>query len=222
MNCLQFRRAVLSDPRRPGDQAAAHVGQCAACAGFLAHALESEDEIAAALRIEPPGGLAERLLGRAKRTQRPWRRLALAASLLVAAALGYLLGAPRTDPLALAAIDFVVFDEAHAIAVAKPPDMQALVDVSRKMQVSLSKQLGELRHICVYPFAGAGAHHLLVSTPLGKVTLLLMPERGLAAGAAANARGLRAAIVPAGAGSVAIIGESARSIERVETLLLSG
>ena len=220
MNCLQFRRAVLSDPRRPGDQAAAHVGQCAACAGFLAHALESEDEIAAALRIEPPGGLAERLLGSAKRTQRPWRRLALAASLLVAAALGYLLGAPRTDPLALAAIDFVVFDEAHAIAVAKPPDMQALVDVSRKMQVSLSKQLGELRYICVYPFAGAGAHHLLVSTPLGKVTLLLMPE----VGSPPEPRRTRGGVEPPSCppAPAAIIGESARSIERVETLLLSG
>ena len=140
----------------------------------------------------------------------------------MAAALGFLLGTPRSDPLALAAIDFVVFDEAHAIAVAKPPEMQVLVDISRRMRVSLSDQLGEIRYICLYPFAGGGAHHLLVTTPLGKVTLLLMPDRAPPARTAANARGLRAAIVPATAGSVAIIGESSRSIRRVETLLRSG
>jgi hypothetical protein len=222
MNCLDFRRAALADPRRPGAEAAMHAGKCAACREFLARALEFEDNLAAALRIEPPADLPGRLLRRTRPARTAWRWLALAASLLLAAALGFLLGTPRTDPLALAAIDFVVFDEAHAIAVAKPPEMRVLVDVSRRMRVSLPDQLGEIRYICVYPFAGDGAHHLLVTTPLGKVTLLLMPERALPARTAANARGLRAAIVPAAGGSVAIIGESSRSIRRVETLLRSG
>lgn len=221
MNCLEFRRAVLADPRRPGAEASTHAGRCAACREFLARALEFEDDLAAALRVEPPADLPVRLLRRTTLARRPWRWLALAASLLVAAALGFLLGTPRSDPLALAAIDFVVFEEAHAVAVAKPPEMQVLVDVSRRMRVSLPDQLGEIRYICVYPFAGGGAHHLLVTTPLGKVTVLLMPERARPARTAANARGLRAAIVPAGVGSIAIIGGSLPSIQRVETLLAS-
>ena len=222
MNCLEFRRAALADPRRLGAEAAAHPGQCAACREFLAGALEFEDNLAAALRIEPPADLPGRLLRRTRPARTPWPWLALAAGLLLAAALGFLLDTLRTDPLALAAIDFVVFDEAHAIAVAKPPEMQVLVDVSRRMRVALPDQLGVIRYICLYPFAGGGAHHLLVTTPLGKVTLLLMPDRALPARTAADARGLRAAIVPATGGSVAIIGESARSIRRVETLLRSG
>lgn len=222
MNCLEFRRAALADPRRPGAEAAAHAGQCPACRQFLARTLEVEDNLAAALRIEPPADLHARLLRRTTPARTPWRWLALAASLLVAAALGFMLGTPRSDPVALAAIDFVVFDEARAIAVAKPPDTQVLVDVSRRMRVALPDQLGEIRYICLYPFAGGGAHHLLVTTPLGKVTLLLMPGRALSARTAASARGLRAAVVPAAAGSVAIIGESSRSIRRVETLLRSG
>jgi hypothetical protein len=218
MNCLEFRSAVLADPRRPGDEAAAHARRCAACREYLARALQFEDELAAGLRVPVPTDLAARLLGR--RSQ--WRWMALAASLLLAAALAFLLARQPSDPLALAAIDFVVLDEAHAVAVAKPPPMQALIDVSRKMRVSLPDRLGEIRYICVYPFAGGGAHHLLVTTPLGKVTLLLMPDRPLTARTAANAHGLRAAVVPAAAGSVAIIGESLRSIERVETLLVPG
>ncbi len=222
MNCLEFRRVALADPRRLGAEAAAHPGKCAACREFLAGALEFEDNLAAALRIEPPADLPGRLLRQTRPARTPWRWLALAAGLLLAAALGFLLGTPRSDPVALAAIDFVVFDEARAIAVAKPPDAQVLFDVSRRMRVALPDQLGEIRYICLYPFAGSGAHHLLVTTPLGKVTLLLMPDRALPARTAADARGLRAAIVPATGGAVAIIGESARSIRRVETLLRSG
>jgi 23S rRNA-/tRNA-specific pseudouridylate synthase len=70
-------------------------------------------------------------------------RRALAASFLAAVALDLLLGVPRGDPLALAAIDFVVFEEAHSIVVAKPPGMQVLAGVSRHMRVSLPEQLGE-------------------------------------------------------------------------------
>ena len=31
VNCLEFRRAVLSDPRRPGAEAENHAADCAAC-----------------------------------------------------------------------------------------------------------------------------------------------------------------------------------------------
>lgn len=220
MNCLEFRRIALADPRRPGAEAAAHASRCAACQEFLARTLEFEDDLAAALRIEAPRDLPERVLGPRAWTRRTWHRLALAASLaVVAVALAFLAGAPRNDPLALKAIDFVVFDEAHSVAVAKPQDMRVLDEVSRRMRVALPGELGDIHYVCVYPFASGGAHHLLIETPLGKVTVLLMPEHLLSARAAAGARGLQAAILPAAAGSIAIIGESSRSIERVETLL---
>lgn len=221
MNCLEFRRIALAEPRRLGPQAESHARQCAACHEFLTRALEFEDALEAALRIDAPRDLPARVLERVPRARRQWARLALAASLIVAVALAFLFAPTRNDPLALKAIDFVVFDEAHAVAVAQPQDMRVLSDVSRRMRVSLPDQLGEIYYVCVYPFAGGGAHHLHVKTPLGKVTLLLMPERLPAARAAAAARGLQAAIVPAAAGSIAIIGESSRSIERVEALLKS-
>lgn len=221
MDCLEFRRIVLADPRRLGAEVATHASQCVACREFRAHTLELEDALAAALRIETPHDLPARLLDGTARVRHPRRWLALAASLLLAVALILLLGVPRDDALALKAIDFVVFDEAQAVVVAKPQDVRVLEEVSRKMHVSLPDALGAIHYVCVYPFAGGGAHHLLVETPLGKVTVLLMPESPYASSASAAARGLHAAILPTAAGSVAIIGESSRSIERVESLLKS-
>jgi hypothetical protein len=220
MNCLEFRRAALADPRRLAAEAAAHGESCAACKEFLARTLELEMQLAAALRIPVPEDLSVRLLpwGRARRP----RWLALAASLLAAMAIALALGWPRSDAVALAGIDFVVFDEAQSIADAKPTDMHVLASVASSMSVSLPDQLGEIHYVCVYPFAAGAAHHLLVKSPLGKVTVLLIPGRPVSARAGAAAHGLRAAVLPAAAGSIVIIGESARSIGRVETLLKPG
>ncbi|HUF82152.1 MAG TPA: DUF3379 family protein [Burkholderiales bacterium] len=221
MNCLEFRRAALADPRRLPAGATVHAGDCPACRQFLARSLELETRLAAALRVPLPEGLAERLLERTGAARRP-RWLALAASLLAAAAIALALGLPRSDAMALAGIEFVVFDEAQSIADAAPTDLRVLFGVARDMGVSLPHELGDIRYVCVYPFVAGAAHHLLLKSPLGKVTLLLIPGRSAAARAAGAAYGLKAAVLPARTGTIVIIGESARSVGRVETLLKSG
>lgn len=220
MNCLEFRRTVLADPRRLEVEAASHAEHCPGCKEFLVQSLEAEGRLAGALRVAVPDGLHARLLDRTAAARRP-RWLALAASLAAAVALALVLAWPRNDAMALAGIDFVVFEEAQAVADAKPTDPAVLARVAREMGVLLPEQLGEINYVCVYPFAAGSAHHLLVKTPLGKVTLLLIPDRPLASRAAAVARGLEAEVVPVKAGSVVIISDSARSIQRTVTLLKS-
>ena len=153
MDCLEFRRIVPAEPRRPGAGATAYAATCAACQKFLRRAPALEGKLEAALNIDAPAGLAGGLLAKVRRGTGRRRWLALAASLLVAAALGFLLVAPRSDPLALAAIDFVVFDEAHAVAVASPQDMRVLAGISRAMRVSLPEQLGKIHYVCRSPAA---------------------------------------------------------------------
>ncbi len=221
MNCLEFRRAVLTDPRRLDAAAAAHAGQCAACKEFLAGSLHTEALLVDALRVRVPAGLHARLLERMAGGRR-LRWAALAASLLAAAVIAFFAISPRPDPLALAAIDFVVLEEAQSIADAKPTNWQTLLRVTREMGVSLPEELGEMRYVCLYPFSGGPAHHLLVKTPHGKVTLLLIPDRAPGARTVASARGLEALIAPALKGGIAIVGDSWRSIQRVESLLTPG
>ena len=219
MSCLEFRRVTLADPRRLDAEATAHVEQCTACRDFLVRSLETEAALSAALRVNVPEGLRERLLDRTARVRRPLGWLALAASVVLAVAIAVAVAWTRNDALALAGIDFVVYEEAQAIADAKPTDLAVLTRVATEMGVSLPEQLGELRYMGTCPFAGATAHHVLVRTPLGKVTLLLIPERPLASRAVASAHGFEAAVVPARGGSFALIGDSGRSVLRAETLL---
>ena len=221
MNCLEFRRRVLADPRRPGPDAEAHAAQCAKCREFLSLTLAEEARLERALRIEAPEGLQDRVLARGgtRRTRPRW--LALAASVAVATGIALAIVWPRNDALALAGIDFVMFAEAQSIVDAAPTDWNVLAGAAREMGVSLPRELGEMSYVCVYPLAVGAAHHLLVKTPLGKLTLLLLPGRASASRAAGDAHGLSAAVFPAGKGTVIIIGDSARSVRRAETLLES-
>ncbi|MGH8222719.1 MAG: DUF3379 family protein [Woeseiaceae bacterium] len=218
MNCLEFRRAAAIDLRNLDAAAAAHAAQCGPCREFLARALAFERRLEKALRVRAPAGLAEKILARtASRHAARW--YALAAAVVLAVALTARVGFRSDDPLALAGIDFVVYDEARAIAEAKPAEAGIVARVARQMSVSLPPELGEVRYICFYPFPEGAAHHLLVTTPLGKATLLLFPGRPLAARAAASANGLKATLTPVPGGTVAIVGDSARSVARIETLV---
>ena len=42
MNCIDFRRLVLANPRQPGDAERAHAGECAACGQYLEKQREFE------------------------------------------------------------------------------------------------------------------------------------------------------------------------------------
>lgn len=212
----------MLDPRRLDTEALAHAERCDACREFLAYALELETQIERALSTPVPHGLHERVVRNALDVPRISRRHALAAGLALAAAGGVALLWKRDDPLALAGIDFVVFEEAQAILDAKPADPARLQRAAMQVGIALPAQLGEVRYVGTCPFAGSTAHHLVVKTAFGKATLLILPDRPLASRLVASARGLEAAITPAAGGSVAIIADSSRSIARIESILKSG
>ena len=222
MNCLDLRRAALTDPRQLGTEALAHARACHACGVFLAEALALENRLDDALQVPVPHGLKERAMRHAIEAPRFSRRHALAAGIALALGAGTALLWRRNDPLALAGIDFVVFEEAQAILDAKPADPADLQRAAVEVGIKLPGQLGELRYVGTCPFGGGTAHHVVLKTAYGKATLLLMPGRTLVSRAVAVAYGLESVVSPAAGGSVAIITDSSRSLARIEEILQSG
>ena len=221
MNCLEFRREVLVDPRRPSEEAGTHAAECATCAQFRAETLKLDEILCTGLSVPLPHGFEERIARNAMAPDAGSRRsfMAMAASLVLGTAIGagaYV--AQRDDPLARAGIDFVIDQEVGAILTSKPSDPAALQSVARALDVQIPK-IGEVRYIGTCPFQGTIAHHVVIMTPEGKATLLLLPERAVEGKARASARGLRAVVAPAGAGSVAIIG-GAGGLERLEQIVV--
>ena len=94
MDCLEFRRRLAAEPRARAAEFVAHRDSChAGCTEAWWRAQRLERRIEDALGIEPPPGLAERILlaqttHMRVRTRRWQVGLALAASLLLALGLG--------------------------------------------------------------------------------------------------------------------------------------
>ncbi len=223
MNCLEYRREILIDPRHASDEAGAHAASCPACTEFRRHALAMDETIAEGLRVPVPERLAERVIAGVQSAtwSLPRQRLfALAASLLlVLAVLVGMLVIGRDDPFARSCIDFVVDEEANAILTSKAPNPEDLRRVTQALNVSLPSQIGEIRYIGTCPFQGSLIHHVVLITPQGKATLLLLPDRSIDHKALASARGLRSVVKSTGSGSIAIIAASERNLERIEGMI---
>lgn len=201
--------------------ATAHLSRCSPCTEFATRTTRLDAVVAEALAIPTPPELARKILQSTLYRARQRRRVfAMAASFALASTVPGFLFLERDDPMALAGIDFVIEEEANAILAARQPDSAALDRAVQDLRIQLPSQLGELRYVGTCPFRGTIAHHLIARTLLGKVTLLLLPDRRVDEPKEAHARGLCAIVRSAGAGSIAVIGESKRGLERVCQLIM--
>jgi RNA polymerase sigma-70 factor (ECF subfamily) len=97
INCAEYRRAVLADPRDADAELARHRESCAECSAYTERLLRFEGKLARAMRVSPrdavaPGGAAFGGAGpadavviplRPRRQRVPRRWLAMAASVLL-------------------------------------------------------------------------------------------------------------------------------------------
>ncbi|GAB3684937.1 DUF3379 family protein [Salinisphaera aquimarina] len=92
MNCLECRRALLTQPRARDTRVAAHLRECAACARLAGEQLQFEQQLDAALRVPVPENLRERVRFAASMRPRRVRRWLAAAAVVAALATGLSLG----------------------------------------------------------------------------------------------------------------------------------
>lgn len=228
MDCREFRREAGADPRHLGTEAAAHRDACPACAESLRRTLELDDRILAALRVPVQdrgrsgqaraglGSEAQRL--RESRAQdrvirfpaierRRW--MALAASIVGGVLVGSLLwvGGPRPS----LAEDLVrhMGHEPEAMAVtARAADPAEVSAVLERAAVRLAPGIGTVSYASTCPFRGEKVPHLVVQTPAGPMTVMVLRHETVAAATDFDEDGYAGTIVPAGPGSIAVIGHA--------------
>lgn len=192
MNCLEFRREKLADPRRLPDAAQAHASGCAACAAFALEVDGSEREIERALETPVPEGLAERILFRSRTPRRSWRAWAVAASVLAAFVAGFHAGVSRqtgdAGVYARLAIEHVAL-EPESFTSAEPADAKAFREAVREFGGTLKALPGRMVYFERCPDEEGMVWHAVFETQQGPATLILVPGKRLPrAEAAATAR----------------------------------
>jgi uncharacterized protein DUF3379 len=205
MNCLEYRRSKLSDPRRLPEDARSHERECAQCAEFAREVDATDVSIAEALAVRVPEGLAERVLLRRRPARWRWMPWALAAGLAIA--LTTVLHPFRSDPsqqYARLAIEHVVM-EPESFTTERGSDPAVVQAALRSFGGTLKEPIGRIRYVRLCPVEGGTGLHIVFETPEGLATLILVPDKHIASAAVADAAGWDALVQPAPRGHYAVV-----------------
>ena len=222
MNCLEFRRLKLADPSRMPGEATAHQRECPLCDAFARRIDAREERVAATLAVPVPEGLADRVLLRVHHGQRrPWKLMALAASVVLSFGLGLsiLHDYPRED--------YAAFAIEHTLHEPESFTDHRLADPGQfrlalaKFGAELNAPVGEVMYMKLCPVPGGTGWHIVIRTEQGPATLLLIPRKAGVGRETLQAQwgGLNAVALPGGEGYFAVVADSPEKTQAVALML---
>ncbi len=222
MNCLEFHREKLADPRRLSPEARAHAEACTGCTSFARDVDNAERALERALLVPVPDGLADRILLRARDAKRrPRQAWALAAGIVLMSALAFAYFRQATTPAdeyARDAIEHVAM-EPESLTTLRNADPAAFATAIQASGGSLREPLANVRYVRLCPVEGGYGWHIVFETSEGLATLILVPGKPLAAEQTASANGWSALVRPARNGYYAIVAPSASAMAHADRLL---
>jgi len=225
VNCLDVRRALGAEPGRRTPELTAHLAECSACAAYAAELARLEATLRRALEVpvppaaaRPAGAAAGGAAGGAARPRTRWYALAasLAGAALLSAALWSLY--PR-EALATALVEHMAHEpqsrRRSEVAVAPA----ALAAVLRRSGVALAPDAPFVSYAQSCWFRGRYVPHLVVQTPDGPMTVMVLPHERVATPALLDEGGYRVMIVPAAHGAIAVLAQGPVAATRIEEIV---
>ena len=206
IDCREFRYRVGAEPQVLDQASRQHMLGCADCAEWRRTTLGLDARLLAALRVPlPDGAAAPRVLPFPAVARRRW--IALAASIAGGVAIGALLraGGPRAS-LADDVVRHLAHEPGAMTQTSSPADPDAVAAVLADAGVRLAPDVGVVSYSNTCRFRGRDVPHLVVQTADGPVTVMILRHERVSARERFDEDGYAGAIVPAGPGSVAVVG----------------
>ncbi|MBI5612838.1 MAG: DUF3379 family protein [Gammaproteobacteria bacterium] len=220
MNCLEFRQHYLADPRSQDSAYLEHKHACRACGEFAAQEATFEQALRGALAVDVPHGLTARVILSQTLHQARRRRtfVAVAAAVLLAIPAAAVLLRPLTTSLEQEVIAHIAGEREHLAAHGPVPD-SAVTAVLATIGVDARQPLTDVRYAGVCPIRRQPGGHLVLAGAHGPVTVLLMPREPVRRRRPIATAEFQGVILPAGDGSVAIVGAPGEALETIEQQL---
>lgn len=185
MDCAEFRRRLLVDPRDDELVSAAQLRVCPDAPEQLAEALALEQRLQRALAVPVPGDLAEAILtavpaaANAPVGKKPWRLkwpLAMAAALV---AVALVVGWPRwqtsaTENLIAASVDHLAH-EPYALTRTSQVPTPLIESMFKRAGVDIDAAAFDLNYLNRCPLGKQWSIHMVLQSASGPVTLMYVP-----------------------------------------------
>jgi Protein of unknown function (DUF3379) len=218
MDCAEYRRTVLADPRDANPQLRLHRDGCRECLEFTDRLLRFESRLERAVRVSIPAADAVRVVPlrvpaeaqahatrRASSRRRGW--LAMAASVLIAVVVAGSLWLAGPHPSLAADVVAHMAEEPQAWArtdIPVPPPELALA--LRDAHVRLDPNAGMVSYAKSCLFRAHHVPHLVVQTEMGPVTVMVLAHESVSKPERFDEQGYHGVILPVpGHGSLAVL-----------------
>ncbi|MBI3715392.1 MAG: DUF3379 family protein [Betaproteobacteria bacterium] len=221
MNVKQASRALLADPRR-SDPELEHAIATNPALHELRLALKHNGATLAAAfaEVSPPPGLADRIILRARFRQRTRWLAGIAAGALVATAALFALRPEAPAPIAVAMLDHVITQPDELADAGSVPAQTARASLQR-IGIRFDDLGYPIRHLTECVIDGRTGRHLVVKTPEGLVTLLVVPRRSgeMPGRIELKHADFRAVLRPAGSVAVGVFADRRLKPEAMDALM---
>jgi len=203
-----YRSAMMADPHDADPELLAHRESCAECRAFTEQLLRFEARLERALLVDIPTRAAVLPFARSGKTaQGPRRWMAMAASLLLAlvTAAGVWLTLPQRG-LAAAVVAHMAGEPDAWLRTDVPVPDADLNAVLKDSKLRLKPDAGMVSYASSCEFRGHKVPHLVVQTPSGPVTVMVLVHEAVRNPKHFDEQGYRGTIVPVpGHGSIAVL-----------------
>lgn len=216
MNCLDFRRRVGAEPFAADAELEAHRRECPACARYQDELRAMDTLIARSLAVD-----AARIrkphpaVSPASAAPRRPRWLALAASIVIGLSVGLALWISSPRPSLAREVIGHVAHEPAAMTATMPIAPATLAEVLDPEGTQLRPGIGDVTYATRCVFEGHVVPHLVVRTPQGPVTVLLLRHRNVSKPVRLAEQGYAGVVLPAPHGSIAIVSRDQKDLEAV-------
>lgn len=234
MNCLECRRLLLVSPSARTDEQAIHNANCEECTRLAAELAALDRKILKATRLPIPEGLAERVVLAQSRPAR-WHVAAAAAAaiLLISSATLLPVVFERDEPTvaadavgpahpALAAIAMVIDQEPKRLKESHSMDPVLIEERLKRLGLVLKKHDISVQYVGTCEIAGQDCDHLVLVTPEGHVSVVLMAHEHASSRVLVADRRMAALLSPAPSGAYIVVAESPKAARRAQKLFVRG
>jgi hypothetical protein len=221
MDHARYQELIGADPHSGDPELREHRDSCRECAHYTEQLLRFESRLERALKVNVAAGTNVLPFALPPlRKARPWRWLAIAASVLVGVmvAAGVWLALPGASLAADVVAHMAGEPEAWGARDAVPDP--TLESVLRDSNLRLSSPAGPVTYASSCSFRGRRVPHLVVQTDSGPVTVMVLAHEAVSKPVQFDEQGYRGTIVPVpGHGSIAVLmrgpGADAQQVDRI-------
>ena len=227
MNCMEFRRMLLTDPCSKDPEFVAHRRDCAECADAVERSGRLERRLREAVNVDVPENLAERILLKhsfESQARKPWwrspRTYGLAASILLLIGIVSLGLTSHLEQRRLSEEFVALINGApYALAAREPMSLGQVSATLKPAGLDLAGEVGDVTFAGRCIVRGKIAGHIVVQGETAPVTVFLIKEQLVSNRATIRSDHYTGVVVPQGTGTIALVSAPGESLEHLESVV---